>query len=151
MRKTLFLSALLAGVAAGAAPSMATDADMPPEFRAATFEVYMGVFGAADTLRSNYTEADDGDPLTDPVTGDLDGTGFSYGLRGGVDYIMDGWLIGAVGDWSYGGNLASDTFNGVEAGVPNLGTLRARRCHAWQFAHLSDRWRCPCRDRGQHR
>jgi opacity protein-like surface antigen len=127
MRKSVILSALMVGAMAGITPALAADEDMPPEFRSSTFEVYMGVFGAADTIRSNYTnnEAD----ADDLIAGDLDGTGFGYGLRGGFDYVMDGWVLGAVGDWSFGQDLASDSrvdSDNVEVGLPNLGTLRAR-------------------------
>lgn len=122
MRHSLLLSALVATAISGITPAFAADEDVPPEFRASTFEIYAGVFGAADTLKSSYTEVID----LDPISGDLDGTGFAYGIRGGVDYVMDGWLVGAVADWSFGGDVADDTLNGAESGVPNLGTFRAR-------------------------
>jgi hypothetical protein len=141
MRKSLILSALMVGAMAGITPALAADEDMPPEFRSSTFEVYMGVFGAADTIRSDYTN----NAETDAVEGELDGTGFAYGLRGGFDYVMDGWVLGAVGDWSFGQELASDRLNNVEVALPNLGTLRARRCDAWQFALVPDGRSCPCR------
>lgn len=124
MRNTLILSALVAGVMAGITPALATDADVPPEFRSSKFEVYAGVFGAADTLHSDYTNNET--VPEDLVAGELDGTNFGYGIRGGLDYVMDGWLIGAVGDWSFGGGAASNTLHGAEASLENLATLRAR-------------------------
>lgn len=122
MRHSLLFSALVATALSGMTPALAADEDMPPEFRSSTFEVYTGVFGAANALRSDYTTVVD----TTRTPGELDGNAFSYGFRAGFDYVMDGWLVGAVGDWSFGGEVASDTAGNVDASLPNLGTLRAR-------------------------
>ncbi len=121
MRHSLLLPALVATVISGITPALAADLDLPPEFRSSTFEIYGGVFGAANTIRSDYAEVGAGG-----IKGDVDGTGFAYGIRGGFDYVMDGWVVGAVGDWNFGGRVAEDeTVNG-EVDLRNLGTLRAR-------------------------
>lgn len=120
MRHSLLLSALVATAISGITPAFAADEDVPPEFRASTFEIYAGVFGAANTINSQINDD------TGALINDLDGTGFAYGIRGGVDYVMDGWVVGAVGDWTFGGDLAEDTLNANDTGLPNLGTLRGR-------------------------
>jgi outer membrane immunogenic protein len=123
LRHSLFLSALLAGTMATTAGAMAAD-DMPPEFRSSTFDIYVGAFGSANMLQSKFEETD----ATGAPTGYLDGNAFGFGLRGGVDYIMDGWVLGAVGDWSFGvgERMARDGEYESELNMPNLGTIRAR-------------------------
>ncbi len=123
MTRSLFLSALMAGVIAAAVPAQAAD-DIPPEFRSSSFDIYLGTFGAANLLKSTYREADTDDALT----GSLDGYNGAIGIRGGVDYVMDNWVIGAVADWSFafGESMASNSLDGAELNMPNLATIRAR-------------------------
>lgn len=121
MRHSLLLPALVAATISGITPALAADEDLPPEFRSSTFEIYAGVFGAANTIRSEYDEV-----VAGGIEGDVDGTGFAYGIRGGFDYVMDGWVVGAVGDWNFGGRVAEEELVNGEADLRNLGTLRAR-------------------------
>lgn len=121
LKQSLFYAALLAGAIAGAGTAIAAD-DMPPEFRSSTFEVYIGAFGSANALNSEYREAD----VDDPLGGYLDGTAAGFGMRAGVDYVMNGWVLGAVADWSFGGSIAREAENDAELDMPNLATIRAR-------------------------
>lgn len=124
LSRFLLLFALLAGTAAGAAPAAAADNGMPPEFRSSDFEIYLGAFGGVSMLQSRYEQADQ----TDPPFGYLDGNVAAYGLRAGVDYVMDGWLFGAVADWSFsaGTEIGRDAAISAEVDMPNLATIRAR-------------------------
>jgi outer membrane immunogenic protein len=116
------LSTLFAGALAGAAPALAADR-LPPEFRSSHFEVYVGVFGAVNAVGSSYSQIDPLDPDIAP-SGSLNGTAYGIGLRGGADYVLDGWRLGLVGDWNFGGEVESG--DGVGLDMPNLYTLRAR-------------------------
>ena len=124
LRRSLLLFALLASTAAGAGPAAAADNGMPPEFRSSDFEVYLGAFGGVNIQKSNYREAD----VTDPSDGYLDGSVAAFGLRAGVDYVMDGWLFGAVADWSFStdSEIGRDAGNSANIEMPNLATIRAR-------------------------
>ncbi len=66
--------------------------------------------------------------IEDPLGGYLDGTAFGYGVRAGADYVMDGWVLGAAADWSFGTNtdIGRDAANEAELAMPNLATIRAR-------------------------
>lgn len=123
MTRSLFFSALMAGTMAAAVPALAAD-DLPPEFRSSTFEIYVGAFGGVNLLKSSYQEQD----VDDAPTGYLDGNAGAYGIRGGVDYVMDSWVLGAVADWSFGfgQEIGRDSMNGAELSMPNLTTIRAR-------------------------
>jgi outer membrane immunogenic protein len=118
VKRLTSFSALLAAAMTG--PALAADFDSAPEFRPSTFEVYVGTFGAVNTLNSSFSNADD------VVGGNLDGTAFGLGFRLGADYIGNGWLLGAVADWSFGGGIAEDSLSGSDNDLPNLGTIRAR-------------------------
>jgi hypothetical protein len=124
LRRSLLLFALLAGTAAGVAPAAAADNGMPPEFRSSDFEVYVGAFGGANMMQSTYQQSEG----VDPPFGYLDGNLAAYGVRAGVDYNMDSWVIGAVADWSFGAGakIARDAANSSELDMPNLATIRAR-------------------------
>ena len=100
---------------------------LPPELRPSTFEVYAGVFGAATSLRSTYVydDATTGSTI-DGLSGSLDGVNPGFGLRGGADYVTNGWVLGAVADWTFAGDAARDEFNSASLEMQNLGTLRAR-------------------------
>jgi outer membrane immunogenic protein len=120
LRRSHFLYALLAGTVSAAAPAFAADMDVPPDMRPSTFEVYMGAFGGASDVGGNYADTDEF------IFGNLDGVSYGFGLRGGVDYVAGGWVLGAVADWTFGGEAAEDRFNGATLDMPNLGTVRAR-------------------------
>jgi opacity protein-like surface antigen len=128
LRRSLLLFALLAGTAAGVAPAAAADNGMPPEFRSSDFEVYLGAFGGANMMQSTYQQSE----TIDPPFGYLDGNLAAYGVRAGVDYNMDSWVIGAVADWSFGAGakIARDAANSSELDMPNLATIRARAGYA---------------------
>ncbi len=125
MLRPLHLSALLLGALAATAPALAADSDMPPEFRPATFEVYIGAFGAASDVGSIYGGGYP-DDVDDLFSGNLDGVNYGFGLRGGVDYVANGWVLGAVADWVFADEAAEDLSNGAMLDMPNLGTIRAR-------------------------
>lgn len=120
LRRSLFLSALLAGTVSAVAPAFAADNEIPPDMRPSTFEVYLGAFGGASDVGGDYADQDDF------IFGNLDGVSYGFGLRGGVDYLTGGWVLGAVADWTFGGEAAEDRFNGSTLDMPNLGTIRAR-------------------------
>jgi outer membrane immunogenic protein len=123
LTRSLFRAALLLGSTAAAFPAMAAD-DLPPEFRSSAFEIYIGAFGSANMLESTAHEAD----VVEAPRGYLDGSAAGYGVRGGVDYVMDGWVLGAVADWSFGtgGEIAREGSINSELDMPNLATIRAR-------------------------
>lgn len=125
LHRSLFLSALLAGAMAGAAPALAADSDMPPEFRPSTFEIYIGAFGAASDVGGTYNGGFT-DETIDRFSGNLDGVNYGFGIRGGVDYVINGWVLGAVADWVFADQAAEDHYNGATLDMPNLGTIRAR-------------------------
>ena len=102
------------------APAMASDVELPPELRPSTFDIYVGAFGSANMASSSFIEE------SGLIEGDLDGTAYGAGLRGGVDYVADGWVFGVVGDWTYGGDLAETNDNLVRLNMDSLFTLRAR-------------------------
>jgi outer membrane immunogenic protein len=120
LRRSHFLYALLAGAVSGTAPAVAGDMDLPPDLRPSTFEVYLGAFGGASDVGSIYDDEDD------LFSGNLDGVSYGFGLRGGFDYVASGWVLGAVADWTFGGEAAEDRYNEVTLDMPNLGTIRAR-------------------------
>ena len=120
LRRSLFLYALLAGTVSATAPALAADLDLPPDLRPSTFEVYLGAFGGASDVGGDYADTDD------VVFGNLDGVSYGFGLRGGFDYLAGGWVLGAVADWTFGGEAAEDRFNGATLDMPNLSTIRAR-------------------------
>jgi outer membrane immunogenic protein len=122
MRRPVFRSTLFAAALAGAVPALAAD-DLPPEFRTSHFEVYVGAFGAFTAVGSSYSEVDPADPAISP-SGSLNGSASGFGLRGGADYVSNGWRVGLVGDWSLGGEVESEGGAGLE--MRNLGTVRAR-------------------------
>ena len=123
MQRPFFFPSLLAAALAGAVPALAADDGLPPEFRTSHFEVYVGAFGAFTATGSSYSEVDPANPGISP-SGSLNGSASGFGLRGGADYVSNGWRVGLVGDWSLGGEVESD--GGVALDMPNLGTLRAR-------------------------
>ena len=120
--RPFFFSSLFAAALGGAMPALAAE-DLPPEFRTSHFEVYVGAFGSFTTVESSYSENNPADPDFSP-SGSLNGSTLGLGLRAGTDYVADGWLIGLVGDWSRGGEIASD--GGAALDMPNFGTFRAR-------------------------
>ncbi len=120
MLRSLFLSAFVAGTFAAAAPAFAADADMPPDFRSSTFDVYIGTFGTVNSIRSSFSDVDD------DLSGKLNGSNYGMGFRVGSDYIMGDWVVGAVGDWAFGSTLADDSATGSNTTMQNLLTLRAR-------------------------
>jgi outer membrane immunogenic protein len=123
MRRPFFLSTVLAAALGGAVPALAADDGLPPEFRTSHFEVYVGAFGSFNAVSSSYSEIDPADPDLSP-SGSLNGSANGFGLRGGTDYVSNGWLVGLVGDWSLGGEIASEGGAGLD--MRNLGTVRAR-------------------------
>jgi hypothetical protein len=116
LRLALFgLSTLLA------APALAGDVEAPPEMRPASYDFTVGVFGetrAADSWYNNGCNCER----------DISGIGYGAGIKGAFDYVSDGWFVGVVGDWSFGGTLASneDPDQPAYFKMPSLGTLRAR-------------------------
>lgn len=122
LNRTLLISALL-GTVAAASPALAAD-NLVPDFRTSNFEVYVGAFGSGNAMRSEFRETE----VDDPDSGYLDGTGFGYGVRAGADYVMDGWVLGAVADWSFGTStdIARDAGLDADLAMPNLATIRAR-------------------------
>jgi opacity protein-like surface antigen len=124
----------MASTMAAAVPAFAAD-DMPPEFRSSTFEIYVGAFGAVNMIDSTFrvgasTVVENGNTVEiEPGEwGYLDGNALGYGLRGGVDYVMDGFVLGAVADWSFGmgDEIAKDGLYRAELNMPHLATIRAR-------------------------
>lgn len=99
--------------------ALAGDYERIPDLRPSTFDVYVGAFAASTTVDSNYTGTAGGKR-------DLDGTGYGGGIRAGVDYGTDDWLIGVVGDWTFGGKVAEKDNVKLTYDVPNLATARLR-------------------------
>jgi outer membrane immunogenic protein len=120
LRRSHFLYALLAGTMSATAPALAADMDVPPDMRPSTFEIYLGAFGGASDVGGDYADQDDF------IFGNLDGVSYGFGLRGGVDYLAGGWVLGAVADWTFVGAAAEDRYNSASLDMPNLGTIRAR-------------------------
>lgn len=116
MKLTFRLPLLLAFALCSPAAALASDMGVP-DFRPSTFDVYVGGYAASNVVRSSYVE-------DDTFSGDLDGTGYGGGMRLGVDYGTESWVVGLVGDWTFGGPIADE--QGVEFKMPNLGTIRAR-------------------------
>ena len=115
-----------------ASPALAGDAAYPPELRPSTFDITVGVFGSGAAVKSSYSGADATDLETELFKGNLDGTAYGMGLKAGVDYRSNGWLVGVAGDWTFSGKVGDDTFNDGSTALDstlnmnNLGTLRAR-------------------------
>ena len=120
-------STLAAAALCIAAPACATDLGMPPELRPSTFDISIGVFAAGTAVKSDYVgTANESSEFPYVTTGNLDGTSYGLGLRGSVDYVTGGWLVGVMGDWTFGGQVAEDDYYSTKLQMPNLGTLRAR-------------------------
>lgn len=126
--RTSALSTALAAVALFiAGPAFASDLRMPKQLRPSTFDISIGVFGAGTGIKSDYVAtANEGTEFPYQIGGNLDGTAYGIGLRGSVDYSDGGWLVGLVGDWTFGGQVAEDDYYSTKLQMPNLGTLRAR-------------------------
>lgn len=117
LRLTILATSLLA-----ASHAMAADMDMPgPELRPSSYELGVGVFGETRAADSWYNNGCD-------CERDISGIGYGAGLKASFDYVSDGWFAGVVGDWSFGGTLASNADPDQPAyfKMPSLGTLRAR-------------------------
>jgi len=127
MKTTVLFPALAAAALCMATAAKASDLDMPPQLRPSTFDISLGVFGAGTAVKSSYVAtANELSEFPYEVNGDLDGTSYGLGLRGSVDYVTGGWLVGLVGDWTFGGQVAEDDYYSTKLQMPNLGTLRAR-------------------------
>ncbi|MFN4143470.1 outer membrane protein [Aestuariivirga sp.] len=123
MKAALIPLALLAFAAAPSSSSLAADLEPPPELRPSTYDLNVGVFAAGSALDSNYVNVC---PCSHEH--DLHGTGFGIGARAGIDYVADGWVVGLVGDWTFGGDIAENDHDGDDASLNmnHLATLRAR-------------------------
>lgn len=127
MRTNALSIALAAAAMYVAGPALASDLRMPKELRPSTFDISIGIFGAGTGITSDYVAtANEGTEFPYQTTGNLDGTAYGIGLRGSVDYSDGGWLVGVVGDWTFGGQVAEDDYYSTKLKMPNLGTLRAR-------------------------
>jgi outer membrane immunogenic protein len=127
MRTYALSSALAATALCFAAPALASDLGMPAELRPSTFDISLGVFGAGTSVKSDYVgTANEFSEFPYVISGNLDGTAYGLGLRGSVDYGTGGWIVGLVGDWTFGGQVAEDDYYSMKLQMPNLGTLRAR-------------------------
>lgn len=126
--RTYFLStALVAAAMCFAGPAFASDAGIQPVLRPSTFDISIGVFGSGTGIKSDYVaKANEFTEYPYEFEGNLDGTSYGIGLRGSVDYTNGGWLVGLVGDWTFGGQVAEDEYYSTDLQMPNLSTLRAR-------------------------
>jgi outer membrane immunogenic protein len=141
MKASLLRLALIASVCVPAASAFAADLDPPPpvdDLRPATYDwtgVSIGVFGAANAVDGHYDATQICDnPNTIPVEPcnyidpEMSGIGYGFGLKAGVDYQMDSFVIGLVGDWSFNDRLADndDPAEATYLDMNHFGTLRAR-------------------------
>lgn len=139
--KALLLRLAIVSTALVPASALAADLDPPPpidDLRPATYDwsgFNVGVFGAATALQGRYdatqicddpaTPAVEPCPIIDP---EMSGIAYGFGVKAGFDYQIDNFVVGIVGDWTFGDQLA-DNDDPVEAtylNMANLGTLRAR-------------------------
>lgn len=125
MKRSAFLLGLLAGAATLNAPAQASDMDLPPEYRSSTFDIYIGTFAGGNWLTSEYED------IFAEETHGLDGVAFGWGVRAGVDYNVDNWVFGVVGDASFGQIIAEDNKLNVSLDMPVLGTARVRAGRHW--------------------
>lgn len=121
MKKYRLRLALLGLSALVATPAFAADYGAPPEMRSTSYDISVGVFGEARAADSWYNNGCD-------CERDISGIGYGAGIQAAFDYVSDGWFVGLVGDWSFGGEMASnnDPDQPAEFNMPSLGTLRAR-------------------------
>lgn len=132
--KAFFLRlALATTVMVPVTPALAADLDPPPpieELRPATYDwsgLSVGVFGAAMALDGHYdaTQICGACVIVDP---EMSGIGYGFGVKAGVDYQIDSFILGIVGDWTMGGRLADndDPSEATYLDMNHLATLRAR-------------------------
>jgi outer membrane immunogenic protein len=145
MKASFLRLALLAAAMLPAATALAADLDPPPpieDLRPADYDwtgIHVGVFGAVNAVQSNYTATQDcDDPATvvievcPPYDPEMSGIGYGFGLKAGADYQWDSVVVGIVGDWAFGDELADndDPAQATYMNMPNLATLRARAGYA---------------------
>lgn len=124
MKAFLLRLALVSTVMVPVTSALAADLDPPPpveDLRPATYDFTLGVLGSTTALDGRYDICGACDP-------DMSGIGYGFGLRAGWDYNMDGWLVGIVGDWTFGGDLADneDPAEATYLKMNNFATARAR-------------------------
>jgi outer membrane immunogenic protein len=125
MNNSLLRFACLAAVLLPAASAVAADLEPPPpidDLRRSTFDISLGVFGTAVAIEGKYDYCVACDP-------DMSGIGYGGGVKAGFDYKLDnGFLVGVVGDWAWGGRLAKneDPAQLTWIDMNDLATLRAR-------------------------
>ncbi|MCB1417814.1 MAG: porin family protein [Notoacmeibacter sp.] len=134
MNAFLLRLALVSTVMVPVTSALAADLEPPPpieELRPATYDwsgAHIGIFGAANAVDGYYdaTLICGGPcPIVDP---EMSGIGYGFGIKAGLDYQVDNFVIGVVGDWAFGGRLADndDPIEATYLNMPNLATLRAR-------------------------
>jgi outer membrane immunogenic protein len=144
--KAFFLRlALVSTVMVPVTSALAADLDPPPpvdDLRPATYDwsgVHVGVFAAANALDGHYDATRDcDDPLTVPVETcplidpEMSGIGYGFGAKIGADYQFDNLVVGVVGDWTFGGDLATndDPSEATYLNMNNLATARLRAGYA---------------------
>ena len=141
MKASFLRLALISTLLVPVTSALAADLDPPPpvdDLRPATYDwsgISVGVFGAVSALQGRYdatqicddpaTPAVEPCPIVDP---EMSGIGYGFGVKAGADYQIDNFVVGIVGDWTFGDSLA-DNDDPVEAtymNMPNLATLRGR-------------------------
>jgi outer membrane immunogenic protein len=144
MHKLFLRLALVTAAFLPAASAIAADLDVeivpppppPPveELRPATYDwtgVSAGVFIASNASKGKFNAS----PLCGCSTADytLNGLGYGAGFRFGADYQMGDIVLGAVGDWALGGEIASNKVGTVSTYLKakNMGTFRGRA--GWAF------------------
>ena len=140
MKAYLLPLALASAVLVPVTSALAADLDPPPpieDLRPSTYDwtgVSIGVFGAANAVQGRYNANQICDDPTTPAVEtcfndpEMSGIGYGFGVKLGADYQFDNLVIGVVGDWTFGDQLA-DNDDPVEAtylNMPNFATLRGR-------------------------
>jgi outer membrane immunogenic protein len=127
MKKLVLGLAFLTSAAIPFSPARAADIAPPPvsELRPA---IYIGVFGQSVALDGHYNQqqfCDDGCPGGDPS---MSGIGWGGGVMAGIDYQMDNFVIGAVGDFAWGGQVAKndDPAQATFMNYNDIATIRGR-------------------------
>lgn len=146
MKSHFLRLALVSSLLVPVTSALAADLDPPPpvdDLRPATYDwtgISIGVMGSANALQGRYNATQICDnpatPVIEPcpvIDPEMSGIGYGIGFKAGADYQFDNIVVGIVGDWTFGDQLA-DNDDPVEAtylNMPNFATIRGRA----GFAH----------------
>ena len=132
MKAFLLRLALITAALVPVTSALAADLEAPPpvdDLRPATYDwtgLTIGAFAASIAVDGHYDATNIcGCVGIDP---EMSGIGYGFGVKAGFDYQVDSIVMGIQGDWTFGGEIATndDPAEATYLNMNNFGTLRAR-------------------------